>query len=265
MKKPFIQFILFTGIFLFMWLGLSQIHWVELMNIRKVTEKQKEKLTRLILDLHKKEKQEVESSVIVNTITDIKNKICKANNIQVADITIHVFRDEVINAFALPGGHIIINSGLINNCDNPDMLAGVISHEIAHIQLDHITGKLTRELGLSTIIMATGTDNLSILKEVLHTLTSRGFDREAEREADIAAVEYMINTKADVKQLALFLRKISDNQLDMSDRLEWISTHPDTGERIGIILSAVDEKHQVKPIITKKQWVALKNECDSLH
>lgn len=55
------------------------------------------------------------------------------------------------------------------------MLAGVMAHEMAHVQLQHISRKLAREIGVSTLIMLTwGGEHLGALKEVLHTLSSRG-------------------------------------------------------------------------------------------
>ena len=97
-------------------------------------------------------------------------------------IKVHVLNKDEINAFALPNGHLIIYSGLINNSGNQEELTGVICHEIAHIELNHVMKKLIKEIGLSVLIsMTTGKGGSEIIKETAKMLSSSAFDRKLEK------------------------------------------------------------------------------------
>src|SRR5690606_9435652 len=159
----------------------------------------------------------------------------------------------------LPGGHLVVNSELIAYCDNPEMLAGVMAHEIAHIELDHVSRKLAREIGLSTIVaLSGGGNNAGLLKQVLYTLSSRGFDRKLEAEADEHAVLYMQNAKSDPRQLAMFLKKLSAISPDLPEALQWINTHPDTKERVADIFKRSGNVSQQQPLLDTANWNDLK-------
>jgi len=67
-------------------------------------------------------------------------------------LTIDVVRERQINAFALPGNHIFVFSGLIERAKTPDEVAGVLAHEIGHLELRHPTRGLVQQLGLSAVI-----------------------------------------------------------------------------------------------------------------
>lgn len=264
MKNPFVQFILFAGTFLLMWLGLGSIPWMKTFKIIEFTQKKQEQLSKMILDLHRAEKQEVQIKKIVTTVSGIKDSICVANGINSNSIKIHVFVDSDINAFALPGGHIVINTSLISYCKNADMLAGVIAHEIAHIELDHVSKKITRELGMGILITTNGKYSAALIKEILKTLSSRGFDREMERDADKKAVEYMANAQADAHELAYYLKKLSETEGSIPEQLEWLSTHPDSKERYTYILSEIKDSVNTQPIVGIKQWEELKELTSNL-
>ncbi|MCX8473257.1 MAG: M48 family metalloprotease, partial [Sediminibacterium sp.] len=98
--------------------------------------------------MFKKTEEENKNTHVVNSIDSIVTHICKSNKIDRETIIVHVLNKDEINAFALPNGHLIIYSGLIHNSDNQEELTGVISHEIAHIELNHVMKKLVKEIGL---------------------------------------------------------------------------------------------------------------------
>ena len=62
-----------------------------------------------------------------------------------------VVDNEMVNAFALPGGYIILTKGLINFCETPEELIAVISHEIGHIEKRHVVSRLIKDIGLDIL------------------------------------------------------------------------------------------------------------------
>jgi len=260
MRKTIIQGLITIMLFFSTWFVLTQIDWVSVFRVQKVTEKTEEKLGELFWEIFQKSEKEDKNPFVVNSVDSIVTKICSANKIDRKFIKVHILDKEDINAFALPNGHLIVYSGLIINSDNQEELSGVISHEIAHIQLNHVMKKLVKEIGLSVLIsMTTGKGGSEIIKETAKMLSSSAFDRGLEKEADIKAVDYLINARVNPEPFANFLYKLSDMENETTKYLTWISTHPDSKERAkNIIEYSRDKKVTFEAILTNDTWDKLK-------
>lgn len=203
-------------------------------------------------------KTEITGNNVPQVMNSLKSRLCFANKLDTASIHIHVFEDEEINAFAIPGGHIIVNTALIKNCDNADMLAGVVAHEMGHLENGHITKRIAREMGLAAILMVGG-DNLGMIKQIIKTLSSSKFDREQETEADITGTKYLQQAGIDPKQLALFFSELSKKK-EFPEALKWISTHPMLKERADLILKKHFDAMNYTPAIDSMAWAMLKSQ-----
>lgn len=238
--------------------AFKQLPWVETLKVNEFTAKKKEQLGNIILDAHRASKREI-TGPVHPIVKEIKDKICLANGIDTSSISIHIFADSETNAFAIPGNHIIVNTGLIDFCDNPDMLAGVIAHEIGHIEKDHVSKKLSKEIGISTLVMlAGGTQNMGLIKEILKTLTSKKFDRDYETEADEAALAYLQQANIDPLPLAYFFERIAHKGGSLPDALSWVSTHPEPEERAAKIKAKLKRDINYTPCLSTLQWSRLK-------
>lgn len=141
---------------------------------------------------------------------------------------IHIFNNPMINAFALPGGHIMVSSGLIEISDNPEELAGVLCHEMAHIEKKHLLGKLIKEMGIALIL----SNDALIVSEVSRAAASTAYDRNKEEEADEFALELLQKSRIDPRVLGIFFRKMKDADVDYDKRFEMLMTHPHSSSRI---------------------------------
>ncbi len=231
--KTVILLVLFVGSYFL----LERVDWLKLLRIESITHLSEEKLGDLLWQNILNQHEISSDSTLTNAIDSIFDHVCRANNIDTEKFKIHVVVNDEANAFAMPGNHILIYTGLIAQSENPAELAGVIAHELAHINLKHIEHKLAREIGLSVLIgMTTGTADPGIIQEALKLLASTAFDRESEREADIKAVEYLQQAQIDPEQFVTILLRISDNEFS---NLSWISTHPETIKRVDDIRSHI--------------------------
>jgi predicted Zn-dependent protease len=262
--KTIIQGSIVIVIFITLWLGISNINWVEIFKVDKSSDEIEQKLGDIFWEtLHKNEKN-ITNNYIITTIDTIVNQICKSNQIDNEFLKVHVIQKDEINAFALPNGHLVIYSGLILNCKNPEELAGVICHEIAHIQLNHVMKKLIQEIGLSVLISITvGNTGSEALSEITQLLTSSAYDRSIEKEADLKAVDYMINAKINPENLANFLYKLSGKNEKIDKYLSWLSTHPESIERSKYIIDYSKNKSEnYKKIISDSIWETMLNELN---
>lgn len=256
MKKIIIQGILIIVSFFFVWFALQQVDWIKVLKVKKATQKTEEKLGEIFWDtLKKSEDLNIDQSVI-NSVDSIVSKICSKNSIERGSIKFHIVNKDEVNAFALPNGHLVIFSGLILASDNQEELSGVICHEIAHIQLNHVMKKLVKEIGLSVLIsITTGNNNSETIKGMIKMLSSSAFDRSLESEADLTAVDYLVNAEIDPEPFANFLYKLSDNDNDLMKYLTWISTHPESRERAEDIIKYCKTKTVISnPVLSQETW-----------
>lgn len=264
MKKIVIQILIFATIFFGMWFCLSRLNLTEYFHIKSISRSTEEKLGNLVIDYLKKTEKQVDSDSVTDILNRIKGRVCRYNNIDSSAIRLYVFKNKEVNAFTLPGKNLILYSGLILDSENPEQLSSVFAHEIAHMEHKHVIKKLTKEFGINMLmVLASGDVGSRIIKELLKVMSSTSFDREMEREADSAAVGYLIRAHIDPQNFADFLFRISKEKTELPEHFEWISTHPDTKERIATIIK-LRKNHFIQsiPVINNTAWSCLKRNTE---
>lgn len=141
-----------------------------------------------------------------------------------------------VNAFALPGGQIVVCAGLLARAERPEAVAGVLAHEMAHVEQRHALRAMLANLGLAAALryLAGNVDFLPAYAEDGALLAAiRAFGREEEVEADTVGVRTMIAAGLDPEGLADVFRSLGDVRgSEMPGMLAWMSTHPGHAERI---------------------------------
>lgn len=257
MKKIFFQGFSLVVLFFAAWFALRQVDWMAFFKVEQATESLEEKLGDLFSEIFGK--NELYSSKVTAPVDSILTRLCTENGIDRDKIKLHIVENDEVNAFALPDKHLVVFSGLILAAQNEAELSGVIGHELAHIQLDHVMKKLVKELGLSVLISMTAGGGGEVIRETAKMLSSSAFDRELEREADIRSVDYM--TKADIRPepFADFLFRLSTEESEISKSLTWISTHPDSKDRAEYIIGySKNKRGKNRPVLSAKTWEDLK-------
>lgn len=149
--------------------------------------------------------------------------------------------DNTLNAFAAPGGYIYVYTGLMKYLDKVDHLAGVLAHEIAHADQRHSTSQMTKQYGLKLLVsIASRNATAAQLSQVAAGLTSLGFSRADETDADEHSVEYLESTKYACNGAAGFFSKLL-NQGQASGQPAFLSTHPSPDNRVDKINKRSDE------------------------
>jgi len=138
--------------------------------------------------------------------------------------------DSMLNAFCLPGGKIVVFTGIVKYLDSEDALAGVLAHEIAHADLRHGTGQMLKSMGISLLLKAVlGIDNSSLVNLGIELL-GLTFSRADETQADLNSVRYLYETEYDARGAARFFEKI--NEKGGQGVPEFVSTHPNPDKRV---------------------------------
>jgi Zn-dependent protease with chaperone function len=142
----------------------------------------------------------------------------------------HVAQDASINAFALPGGIIVVHTGLIAATDRPEELAGVLAHEIQHVEQRHSLRGAVKDLGLRSVwAFVSGDIGATVAGQAAVELTSRKFSRDDESSADAGAFQLLIEKHIDPSGMADFFTTMGEQSKAEVPAL--LSTHPASAER----------------------------------
>ena len=252
----FAQLAVIIILFFSIWLLLSRIDWVGHFSIDQMDEDLEEKLGKLVWESIKGQNEICQDSLIVTEVENIANKITSSNNIDFSKLKIHILQQDEINAFALPDNHLVILTGLLEFADKPEEIAGVIAHELVHLEKNHVMKKLVKEIGVSLLLGATtGNSGIGTISEVARMLSSSFYDRKLETEADLIGVEYLENAGIDPHPLADFMYKMSLENPDIPNAFFWISSHPDSKERSQEISSYIStDSSSYTPLMDSIQW-----------
>lgn len=139
--------------------------------------------------------------------------------------------DEVVNAFALPGGKMAVYTGILPVAGSDAGLAVVMGHEIGHVIERHGTEAMTRQYGAAVLIeIVTDGAAAKELANVASSLVHLKFGRSAELEADRRGLMYMARAGYDPREAREFWTRMS--QMGGDAPPEWLSTHPSHENRI---------------------------------
>lgn len=163
------------------------------------------------------------------------------------------------NAFAVPGHRIVVFSGLIERARNPEMLAGVLAHEMGHVELNHPMRGLVHQLGVGVVISLIFGD--SSLAGMGQFALAMSYSRDMEREADTRGIELLQRAGVRADGMSAFFAVIKeDARKGLFSRLpEFLSSHPDLDARI----EATRRPPTGAPAMSDADWQALRKVCDA--
>ncbi|MEY4546729.1 MAG: hypothetical protein RL685_2924 [Pseudomonadota bacterium] len=139
-----------------------------------------------------------------------------------------VLKDPVVNAFALPGGYVVVNLGLLQAAQSGEEVAAVLAHEISHVQLRHGSRRLLRTLGGSLVLSwLLGSSDPGVLIGALRELESKRHDRGEEADADTEGLALLASAGISPQGMASFFERLAQQASPPA----LLSTHPDPGTR----------------------------------
>lgn len=178
-------------------------------------------------------------------------------------INVEVIPSKVPNAFALPGGQLVILDGILAKLDGPEQLAGVLAHELGHVAHRDSMRRLVETAGVSILIGVVIGDFTGSTVAVLvgKSLISAGHSREAETAADLYGMELLLRLGRDPGDLGKALGRISEDGPALDGILGWFSTHPMTAARIEALKARAQNGPRPAPLLSDAEWASLKRIC----
>jgi predicted Zn-dependent protease len=185
----------------------------------------------------------VRDPVTVNYVRKFGESLAKAARPSPFEFRFYVVEDETLNAFAIPGGAMYVNTGLILAVENTAELAGVLSHEMGHVTARHVAQMANRSRNTGFVAnifylligILTGNPYLANVGGLAGNVAGQAYmntyTRDAEREADALAVETMVHAGWNPEGMVTMFETLKKESGGFSGP-QFLSSHPATDERI---------------------------------
>jgi len=178
-------------------------------------------------------------------------------------LQVRILRDPMPNAFALPGGIILVTDKLLADAESPDEVAGVLAHEIEHIAQRHVLAGVVRDTILTGLWSLTVGDYAGLLvldPSTAYRIANLEFSREDEAAADAGALARLRRARIRQDGLASFFERLGKRY--GGDTLpKWLSTHPSNRERVRVLRRAAPVA-DARPALSAADFELLQRGCD---
>lgn len=200
-----------------------------------------------IMEQGRRDPQYVSDPVINQYLTQLGQKLAKHTSVPLHhDIEVFSLRDRSINAFALPGGYVGINTGLISAAESESELASVIAHEISHVALRHVArgmsqGSESNHIMIASLVGAVlaglaGSADLAMgmatFGQAAAVDRQLGFSRQAEQEADRVGYQMLKGAGFDTAGMAQMFKRLQQNSRLNEASSAYATTHPLSAQRL---------------------------------
>ena len=171
---------------------------------------------------------------------------------------VRILSTEQVNAVALPGGWIILMSGLIESAESAEEVAGVLAHEIGHVVHRHGTQSVIRGLGFELLFgLLMGDMGEGIFGSAAQIFLRISYGRDDEAEADQSALALLAAADIDPRGLAQFFQRLAQDAPDAPAALQLFSTHPSSDRRAKLF----SEAEPGGPAMSAEDWQKLRDIC----
>ncbi len=224
------------------------------------------KLGTLAFSMMSEKDEVVDEQMLTQTIQEITVPLLTALGESPYEFKFHVIASPTVNALSLPGGNILIYTGLIEKAESPDELAGILAHEISHVTNRHSLQALGNQLGMSLFFTLLPGVSDSGLESLAPKIAGLSFSRSQEEQADAEGLKLINRAGFNSEGMFTFFRRMSAEEGSFGALMSLIATHPSSEDRLNLLqqLSLSFEKRSVvRPKLTFS-WEEIKAKANSV-
>jgi beta-barrel assembly-enhancing protease len=194
---------------------------------------------------------------LTNAMTKIVDRLQPHAKLKDMTFSVTIVDASIVNAFCLPGGRIVVYTGLIRKAQKPEQVAAVLAHEIAHATLRHGLMGVLRSVGIvgSVQLLVGDVGGLAALAiELAQAGVLTSYSRSQEAEADHEGLRMMYEGHLEGRAMAEFFVLLREEQGDMPDELSWLASHPQLSDRVKAIEATWAERDPGLPAPLGIDW-----------
>lgn len=224
-----------------------------------------ESLGRKIVDHLAPETQRCRDPDRLRKIDQVVQRLTATHPSSPYRITLSVVDSPAVNAFAAPGGHVVILRGLLEQTTSPEQLAGVLAHELQHVYQRHTTRAILEQTAGTLLLTAISGDlsgGLAWGLEGARTMGSLHYSRTHEAEADIEGLRMMQAAHLDPAAMIAFYGTMQKGERDHAEPPDFLSTHPDMGQRLAALIAlAGPPPIDAQQLLPREDWKDIRTLC----
>jgi len=187
-------------------------------------------------EIKKKLGGKIDNPSLQNYIDSVGQKIAVISHKPNWEYHFLALKDDSLNAFALPGGYIFITKGMLEKLTTEAQLAALLAHEIVHVTARHSSAAISRQMGLSFVLLGLGASGAKIPQDAGRAaglalqLIGLKYSGVQERQADVAGIDYMVTAGYNPYGAVELMQMLKEQ--DNVRTVEFLSSHPSTENRI---------------------------------
>jgi beta-barrel assembly-enhancing protease len=211
------------GLVLFVWFGSDLlVEWA----VDRIPVEWEQKLGESAYRDFLRQQTVLKEGPAVATVNEITQRLTERISDNPYKFEISVVKSDVVNAFALPGGYVVVFTGLLQKAESGEEVAGVLSHELNHVLQRHGLDRMVKQIGvigIVTIVLGDQQGLIGLMKQIGVELLTLKFGRAQETEADVNGLRLLYRAKIDPAGMVTFFERLSGQE---EGRVEWLSSHP---------------------------------------
>jgi predicted Zn-dependent protease len=178
-----------------------------------------------------------------------------------------VLDDRTVNAFAVPGGQVVLLRGLVERLRTPEELAGVLAHEIQHVLQRHATRLLLQHASTGLLLVAVSGDMTAVMAygiESARVLGTLSYSRQLESEADVEGLRMLLAADVDPRGMIAFFETLRAGERGQPSSARYLDSHPLAAERVESLKRlAASVSHRSRPLLPDRDWNDVRRICGS--
>jgi predicted Zn-dependent protease len=176
-----------------------------------------------------------------------------------------VVDDWTVNAFAVPGGQVVLLRGLLERSRTPEELAGVLAHELQHVLQRHATRLLLQHASTGLLVVAISGDITGAMAygiESARVLGTLRYSRQLESEADVEGLRMLLAADVDPRGMIAFFETLRATERGAPTTTRYLASHPLAADRVETLkrLAAAHTK-EFRSLLPGRDWTDLRQVC----
>lgn len=180
-------------------------------------------------------------------------------------IRVTVVDDQTVNAFAVPGGQVVLLRGLLERTRTPEELAGVIAHEIQHVLQRHATRLLLQHASTGLLLVAVSGDITGVMAygiESARVLGTLRYSRHLESEADVEGLRMLLAAEVDPGGMIAFFDALRTGERRLPTASRYLASHPLAADRVDSLKQmAASAPKKFRPLLPDRDWSDVRKIC----